>query len=224
MKIDPKLETILKKYHDNPRDAIWNCHGTWVAYHRALEEIAVKAKIEFQPPHIIEADGRNSVAAMVVCGTMGDRLEWATGEAAPSNNKNAYPWAMAEKRAKDRVILKLIGLHGLVYSEEEADDFKASAQEPPKTTGKQTPDGVPGVTAIKAMVRELGREIESCTDSDQLTALLSTNEAQEAMRLCRDHKPEWWTGGKTKEGEPFEGLEQRIARRTAELSTLNAAE
>ena len=31
---------------------------------------------------------------------------------------------MAEKRAKDRVILKLVGLHGHVYSEEEADDFK----------------------------------------------------------------------------------------------------
>ena len=33
---------------------------------------------------------------------------------------------MAEKRAKDRVILKLVGLHGDVYSEEEADDFKAA--------------------------------------------------------------------------------------------------
>ena len=31
---------------------------------------------------------------------------------------------MAEKRAKDRVILKLVGLHGYAYSEEEADDFK----------------------------------------------------------------------------------------------------
>jgi hypothetical protein len=31
---------------------------------------------------------------------------------------------MAEKRAKDRVILKLIELHGYVYSEEEADEFK----------------------------------------------------------------------------------------------------
>jgi hypothetical protein len=39
---------------------------------------------------------------------------------------------MAEKRAKDRVILKLIGLHGLAYSEEEADDFKQEpAKEPP---------------------------------------------------------------------------------------------
>ena len=40
------------------------------------------------------------------------------------NNKNSYPYAMAEKRAKDRVILKLIGVAGFVYSEDEADAFK----------------------------------------------------------------------------------------------------
>jgi hypothetical protein len=31
---------------------------------------------------------------------------------------------MAEKRAKDRVILKLLNAHGHLYSEEEADEFK----------------------------------------------------------------------------------------------------
>lgn len=41
----------------------------------------------------------------------------------------AYPFAMAEKRAKDRVILKLAGLHGL-YSEDEADEFKESSSAP----------------------------------------------------------------------------------------------
>ena len=42
-------------------------------------------------------------------------------EASPKNNKNNYPYAMAEKRAIDRAILKLIGLHGFVYSEDEVD-------------------------------------------------------------------------------------------------------
>jgi hypothetical protein len=31
---------------------------------------------------------------------------------------------MAEKRAKDRVILKLLNAHAMLYSEDEADDFK----------------------------------------------------------------------------------------------------
>lgn len=124
MKIDPELAKIFKKYGGDPEKDLWNCHGTWVAYHRALERIAVKAKVTFDLPCIIESNIEKGVVAIVVTGTMGDRVEWSIGEAAPNNNKNAYPAAMAEKRAKDRVILKLIGLHGDIYSEEEADDFK----------------------------------------------------------------------------------------------------
>jgi hypothetical protein len=57
-------------------------------------------------------------------------VEWSLGEALVgvnyrvSGKQAAYVYAMAEKRAKDRVILKLIGLHGLLYSEEEADEFR----------------------------------------------------------------------------------------------------
>ena len=40
-----------------------------------------------------------------------------------------YPYAMAEKRAKDRVILKLLDIHGEVYSQEEADDFDDNRSE-----------------------------------------------------------------------------------------------
>ena len=40
---------------------------------------------------------------------------------------------MAEKRAKDRVILKLIGVAGFVYSEDEADAFK---EERPDSMGR----------------------------------------------------------------------------------------
>ena len=37
------------------------------------------------------------------------------GEASPKNTRNAYPYVMAEKRAVDRAILKLLGLHGFVF-------------------------------------------------------------------------------------------------------------
>jgi hypothetical protein len=118
-KIDPTLAEILKKFGADPATDIWDCHGTWVAYHRALERIAVKADITFDAPQVLEANGGTKTVAICVNGHLGARSEWSIGEAAPGNNKNAYPYAMAEKRAKDRVILKLIGLHGLVYSEEE---------------------------------------------------------------------------------------------------------
>jgi hypothetical protein len=69
-------------------------------------------------------------AVLLATGRMGERAEWSIGEALigvnyrVSGKQAAYVYAMAEKRAKDRVILKLVELHGLVYSEEEADEFK----------------------------------------------------------------------------------------------------
>ena len=67
---------------------------------------------------------------------VGQGLEWSFGEACLGVNYKApggqaYVYAMAEKRGKDRVILKLAGLHG-VYSEEEADDFGQGATESPQ--------------------------------------------------------------------------------------------
>jgi hypothetical protein len=127
-KLDEKIGNVLREHGFGP-EACWDCHGTWVVYHRVLEQIAAKSKIKFEPPKVLEADGLNKVAALCVTGSLGDLTEWSIGEAAPGNNKNAYPFAMAEKRGKDRVVLKLIGLHGLAYSEEEADKFKHQPQE-----------------------------------------------------------------------------------------------
>jgi hypothetical protein len=125
--LDPVIADKIKEFGLDPKDSknvVWDCHGTWVIYHRALEQIAAKAGITFNQPQVLEANGASKSVALCVAGTLGDKTEWSVGEAAPSNCKNSYPYAMAEKRAKDRVILKLIGLHGAAYSEEEADDFR----------------------------------------------------------------------------------------------------
>ena len=61
-------------------------------------------------------------------GRLGDRQEWSIGEVSSRNCRNDYPFAMAEKRAKDRVILKLLGVAGDTYSEEEADEFTDSIE------------------------------------------------------------------------------------------------
>jgi hypothetical protein len=106
--------------------AVWNCHGTPVILHKALERIADHTNILFSEPTIVEANSQAKVAVICVTGKLGDKTAWSIGESAPSNTTNSYPYAMAEKRAKDRVILKLIGASGFVYSEEEADDFKNS--------------------------------------------------------------------------------------------------
>ena len=126
-KIDERLKDILSKYHPDPEKAVWNCRGKWVAYHKAIEVMAAKAGITFDHPVIIESNAEKGIAVVCVTGHMGDRSIWSFGEASPKNNKNEYCFSMAEKRGIDRVVLKLIGLHGEIYSEDEADDFKNSS-------------------------------------------------------------------------------------------------
>ena len=52
------------------------------------------------------------------------------GEASPSNTKQSYPVAMAEKRALSRAVLKITGFYKYgVFGEDESDDFKRKAKE-----------------------------------------------------------------------------------------------
>lgn len=122
--VPAKVGEVLKEIGETRDTAGWDCHGTFVLLHKALEKVAAHKKVVFEPPQVIESDVANKNAVVVVTGHLGDKTEWSFGEAAPYNNKNSYPFAMAEKRAKDRVILKLVGLHGDAYSEAEADEFR----------------------------------------------------------------------------------------------------
>jgi hypothetical protein len=55
----------------------------------------------------------------------GDKVIQTYGESSPTNTNNAYPVAMAEKRAMSRAVLKLTGFYELGhFGEDEADDFK----------------------------------------------------------------------------------------------------
>lgn len=103
--------------------------GKWIVRHAALERVASQAGIRFERPAMIASDAEKKIAVVCVEGHLGERSEWSFGEAAVYNNQNSYPYAMAEKRAKDRVVLKLLNLSGDAYSEDEADEFRDSAPE-----------------------------------------------------------------------------------------------
>jgi cytochrome c2 len=118
-----------------------------------------------------------------VTGAIGDKSEWSIGEACinvnykVSGKQAAYVYAMAEKRAKDRVILKLAGLHG-VYSEDEADDFK---QQPEQAAPKQQPR----LDEVGMYVARCKTGISNHTDRESLIAYWkqeSDNRAQ--LRLA----------------------------------------
>lgn len=114
--------------HSIDSDEIWEVHGnSWCIKHKALERAGAAAGVIWTAPTFIETDSAAGIVAIQVIGKLGDRTEWSIGEAAPKNNKNAYPYAMAEKRGKDRVILKLLNTHGYLYSEAEFEADEKSA-------------------------------------------------------------------------------------------------
>jgi hypothetical protein len=130
---DLAIKKVLEEHGEQANaSTVWRVQGTAVISHKALERIAGRVGIRFDLPTILRAE--RDEAVMLVAGTRGDLREWSIGECVVNVNyrvsgrQAAYVYAMAEKRAKDRVILKLLALHGLAYSEEEADDFKARGE------------------------------------------------------------------------------------------------
>lgn len=209
--LDPFIVDVLKKFGFG-KDAIWDCHGTLVVYHRILEQIAAKAGIKFDPPFVLEANGAAKSVALCVTGNMADRSEWSVGEASPANCKNSYPYAMAEKRAKDRVILKLIGLHGLVYSEEEADDFKSqeSAAKQPEHGEAQGPLTK---TALKEKLRQFCADLPCCETEEEFSGLMRGYQA--VLDQCERDLSGWWN---TKPDGDSKGIKDRIAERRAYIA------
>lgn len=120
-----QLREFMERYKIDA-DEVWEVRsgGAWAAKHSALERVAAEQGIKFERPSVIEAHSIEKIAVVCVFAKMGEREEWSFGEASPANNKNAYCYAMAEKRAKDRCILKLLNSHGTVYSDAEADEFE----------------------------------------------------------------------------------------------------
>ena len=65
-------------------------------------------------------------------------------------------------------------------------------------------------TALKAMGRNLWREIEGCGDNDQLDIVLADN--KDIMAQLREALPSWWDGYE-KDGNQHEGLGDVISRK-----------
>ena len=135
VEIDPRLKELLQEYGEATNDSIWlhnrGKSSIWIAKHDACERMATKAGITFEEPRLLFCNNDGTSIALLIAGLdkKGNEV-WSIGEASDGNNKNAYPWSIAEKRGKDRVILKLLGMHGMLYSDTEADDFR----EPEKKT------------------------------------------------------------------------------------------
>ena len=227
--LDPAIAKIFKDMDMDPKDAVWDCHGVWIAYHRALEKVAAKKGITFDRPAVIEAKGDQKVAAICVFGRVGEREEWSIGEAAPGNNKNAYPWAMAEKRAKDRVILKLIGLHGDVYSEEEADDFRntptnGALKVQQSNVSKHDWAGPLTRTKLSEELRRLRREFQGAFDDGDIDAFMALKNNTDTKAVIKqaivDMPVEW--AGPMQDGEPYKDMFAALEKGLRECNPMMA--
>lgn len=191
-------------------DEVWPVPGgkAYAVKHKALERIAIKQGIVFEPPQLKVCDLERGLVVVLISGKMGDKVIHSFGEATPKNCKNAYMVAMAEKRGIDRVILKLLAVHGDLYSEEEADDFKQSRQNPHVTRPTdilpaaeydergEVIDNIPHAPATqklrvadqRPLFAEIQKEAHAFADSKKFVAWM--NDANTIARVA-DFKPDW---------------------------------
>ena len=138
MKIDPIVKDILQELKFNPSECLWEKHGATCMKHRYIEIAGQEKGVVIESLDEVEKNSAEGVVAIKCTASLGKSKVITYGEATPKNNKNGYPYAMAEKRAIDRAILKLIGIHGFVYSDDEVDD-KFENVEVKKTETKEQP-------------------------------------------------------------------------------------
>ena len=161
--VPARVKEVLKELPDSCKPFGWNCHGDYVLYHKTLERVAALKNVTFDMPQIVQSDAEKRICVLIVKGYLGDKSEWAVGEAMPinidkGNNKQAFPYSMAEKRAKDKVILKLVGLHGDAYSADEADWKKIKEEKDAEIAKNKTKNGKGNGKTQSKLDSEFGEE------------------------------------------------------------------
>lgn len=116
-----KLNKLYEKYNLSTEDIFKNPSQGWTIITRGgIDKVQAQANIEIKY-EVISSDLSNVVIKAV--GTSGDARIETFGESSPKNTKNSYPFAIAEKRAMSRVVLKLAGFYAAgVFGEDEFDD------------------------------------------------------------------------------------------------------
>ena len=150
MPVSSQQEKIneLKKEYDLDDSDFWALPQNKrlrILHHDACEKIASKAGVRYEKPEWLSR-GEAGVWAVQASGYIPNESDdpenilWTTGEASKDNCTAKYLVNMAEKRAKDRLVLKLIKAYEYgIKSEEEADNFKEPEPvEKPSSEPKET--------------------------------------------------------------------------------------
>ena len=138
-------ESLIKKFKEDYKlvgTDFWlhKQSKNWIIKHNALEKVATQEKITWK----LEVLSFSPDIVVKCIATSGERVIESLGEASPKNTIINHPYAMAEKRAVDRCILKLLNAHAYIYSEAEADDFKEPVGNKVKLAANNQIDNIKG--------------------------------------------------------------------------------
>tara|TARA_R110002020_G_scaffold130_7_gene654 strand:- start:949 stop:1461 length:513 start_codon:yes stop_codon:yes gene_type:complete len=116
MKFDKETKVFMETY-DLDESLFWDCHGSPILSHRGWLKVAKKLGIVDYKLTEIEFNSQLGICVIKCSATLDGITHTDYGESSPKNNTNAYIWAMAIKRAKDRVIREFTNVSGVVYSD-----------------------------------------------------------------------------------------------------------
>jgi len=121
------LEGYLKKLKTD--GGMWEFKpGKWIIKHLEVEGLAQHYNIETNID-LVHCNLDKDIAVVKAVALYKTKKFITLGEASPKNNQFEYPVAIAEKRAVDRAILKALGIHGNVYSDQEMPNEKPNNNE-----------------------------------------------------------------------------------------------
>ena len=121
------LESYLARLKTN--GGMWEFKpGKWIIKHLEVEGLAQHYNIETNID-LVHCDLDKDVAVVKAVALHKTKKFITLVEASPKNNQFEYPVAIAEKRAVDRAILKALGIHGNVYSDQEMPNEKLNNNE-----------------------------------------------------------------------------------------------
>ena len=123
---EERMVRLYKEYNLDKEDVFSHRHYKIIT-RSGIDKIQAAAEVAVTYELVYNAFGQDGLyVAIKATGVRGDKKIETFGEAAPNNTTQNYPFAMAEKRAMARVVLKLAGLYELgFFSEDEADEFGA---------------------------------------------------------------------------------------------------
>lgn len=126
MEKETQKETLRRLFVENNliQDDVFKHKFYTIITRSGIDKIQAANNINIDYELLYNSDDTKCVVIKATAH-LGDKMIQTFGEAAPMNNQNSYPVAMAEKRAMSRAVLKLAGFYQLgVFSEDESDDFK----------------------------------------------------------------------------------------------------